>query len=72
MRYTEYRDSIRQELARSAAGRTWAELQSKLDLPYDRPCPAWTKQLEQEIGLMRVKGSGRALVWKLSRRGRVA
>jgi hypothetical protein len=72
MRYTEYRDSIRRELARSAAGRTWAELQSQLDLPYDRPCPAWTKQLEQEIGLMRVKGSGRALVWKLSRCGAVA
>jgi hypothetical protein len=72
MRYTEYRDSIRRELARSAAGRTWAELQSKLELPYARPCPTWTKQLEQEIGLVRVKGSGRALVWKLRRGGGVA
>jgi len=65
MRYTDYRDRIQQELSHSASGLTWAELQAKLALPYDRPCPTWTKQLEQEIGLVRVKGAGRALVWKL-------
>ena len=72
MRYVDYRDSVRNALQRNPNGLTWAELQSKLALPYDRPCPAWTKQLEQEIGLTRVKGTGRALLWKLSRRGRVA
>ena len=72
MRYADYRESIHRELRRNACGLTWAELQSKLDLPYDRPCPAWTKQLEQEIGLTRVKGAGRALIWKLGRRTSVA
>jgi hypothetical protein len=72
MRYVEYRDSIRNELRRNGAGLTWAELQGRLGLPYDRPCPTWTKQLEADIGLVRAKGSGRALVWKLGRRARVA
>ena len=68
MRYTDFRDSIRGELRRHAAGRTWARLRQRLDLPYDRPCPAWTQQLEREIGLRRVKGGNgsRALVWKLA------
>ena len=72
MRYTDYRDSIRQALRRNANGMTWVELQSQLALPYDRPCPAWTKQLEREIGLTRVKGDGRALVWKLGQRAHSA
>ena len=44
---------------------TWAQLRADLDLPYDRPCPSWTKRLEEEIGLTRTKGVGRALVWKV-------
>jgi hypothetical protein len=73
MRYVDFRDSIRRELQRNSAGLTWAQLQGRLHLPYDRPCPEWTKQLEQEIGLRRVKGNGRALIWKVRGcRGRVA
>lgn len=44
------------------------ELRDHLTLPRARPCPAWTSFLEREIGLLRVKGTDRALVWKLSRR----
>jgi hypothetical protein len=65
MRYTEYRDAIAGALRRRARGMTWDELRVQLVLPYERPCPAWTKQLEQDLGLTRVKGEGRALVWKL-------
>jgi len=65
MRYIDFRDSILGELRRHPDGLTWVQLQKRLALPYDRPCPAWTKQLEQEIGLSRRKGTGRALVWKI-------
>jgi hypothetical protein len=68
MRYTEFRDLIREELDRSPEGRTWAELRDGLGLPYDRPCPTWTRKLEEQIGLTRTKGAGRALVWKLGGR----
>ncbi|SKA76394.1 hypothetical protein SAMN02745166_00164 [Prosthecobacter debontii] len=66
MRYIEFRDSIQAELRRSSSGLTWNQLRERLDLPYTRPCPEWTKDLEQEIGLVRVKGQGRAYVWRLS------
>jgi hypothetical protein len=67
MRYVDFKNAIHRALRRNAAGLTWAQLQQKLNLPYNRPCPAWTKQLEQEIGLSRVAGAGRALVWKIGR-----
>lgn len=69
MRYVDYRDSIHAELRRIGTGLTWVQLQSRLDLPYDRPCPAWTRQLEKDIGLRRIKGSGRSLIWRLAKRG---
>lgn len=68
MRYVDWRDAIRAELARAPQGLTWAELQARLKLPQARACPTWTKRLEEEIGLMREKGAGRALVWRLGRR----
>ena len=71
MRYVEYKNAIEWELRRSSGGLTWAQLQARLGLPYDRPCPTWTRQLESEIGLERKKGAGRSLLWQLRKRGRV-
>jgi hypothetical protein len=68
MRYVEFRDSIQHKLRRNVGGLTWAQLRERLGLPYDRPCPVWTKQLEQEIGLSRDKGNGRALSWMVGGR----
>ena len=68
MRYEEFKSGIREHLARNPAGVTWVRLRSELGLPYDRPCPEWTRRLEQEIDLVRRKGAGNALVWALSRR----
>ena len=65
MRYTDFRDSIAAALRKSRTGLTWTQLQAQLKLPYDRPCPAWTAQLEKEIGLSRIKREGRALVWTI-------
>jgi hypothetical protein len=70
MRYVEFRDSIYKALRRSSGGLTWAQLQERLGLPYDRPCPAWTRLLERDIRLTRTKGAGRALLWKVGRRRR--
>jgi hypothetical protein len=65
MTYLEFRDTIRAELGRNPAGLTWAELRDRLALPYDRPCPSWVERMEQEIGLSRRPGTGRAHVWKV-------
>ena len=69
MTYHEFRDGIERELRQHRSGLTWAELKQRLQLPYNRPCPAWVKQLEREIGLQRAKGPGRAYVWTLVRPG---
>ena len=68
MKYSEFRDLIEKELRQSRSGRTWSDLRDRLGLPYERPCPTWVKRLEDEIGLARVKGSTRALVWTIDRR----
>jgi hypothetical protein len=65
MQYVEYKATLQQHLKRKRKGATWHEMREELALPYDRPCPEWTRRLEQEIGLIRRKGTGRALVWEL-------
>lgn len=66
MRYVDFKTAIQQHLQRNRRGATWIELRDTLALPYDRPCPEWTRRLESEIGLIRRKDSGRSLVWTLS------
>lgn len=68
MRYVDFRTVIRDELLQNPAGLTWKELKERLDLPYDRPCPTWVKRLEQEAGVSRARGSGRAYVWQIEER----
>jgi hypothetical protein len=65
MRYVQFQDLICEELGRNPDGLTWAELRERLDLPYDRPCPTWVRRMEEEAGLSRARGSGRAYVWKI-------
>jgi len=65
MQYTEFRDAIRRELQQSASGKTWKDLKETLSLPYDRPCPEWVGQLEQEIGLVRKEKKGNAFIWRI-------
>jgi hypothetical protein len=65
MRYAEFKAAIQRRLQLNRNGATWLELRDTLALPYDRPCPEWTRRLEREIGLIRRKSSGRSLVWEL-------
>jgi hypothetical protein len=65
MRYLEFKEAINRELRGQPKGLTWDQLQQRLELPYDRPCQTWTRRLEEEIGLSRMKGSGRALLWRV-------
>jgi hypothetical protein len=69
MRYVEFRDLIDKGLRENPDGLTWAELRHRLDLPYERACPTWVRRLEEEIGLIRAKGPGRAYIWKLGPQG---
>ena len=66
MTYPEFRATIESALEKLRHGATWNEIKLAHDLPYDRPCPEWTRRLEREIGLVRRKGRERALVWSLA------
>jgi predicted transcriptional regulator len=67
MKYVEFVQSIMQELQNNPSGLTWVELKSRLHLPYSIPCQTWINKMEQENGLVRDKGSGRALIWKIQK-----
>lgn len=69
MKYTEFRDSIAQELKAHPSGKTWKELKRDLKLPYSLACPEWIARLEIEIGLERREKRGNALIWKLTSDG---
>ncbi|WP_432797525.1 hypothetical protein [Poriferisphaera sp. WC338] len=65
MTYEAFREAVRSALSEHCNGLTWSQLRDQYKLPYERACPTWTRQLEEEIGLRREKGEGRALVWRL-------
>ena len=65
MTYDEFKDLIAIELKKNPSGFTWKELRTRLGLPYDRPCPTWVSRMESDIGLARVKRSGRAYIWTI-------
>ena len=67
MKYIEFRERIKSDLESCPEGLTWIELRMRNALPYQRACPDWTRHLEKDIGLKRVKrrGYGNALVWML-------
>jgi hypothetical protein len=65
MRYADFKRAIQARLLALPSGSTWNQLKADLRLPYHRPCPEWTRCLEHEIGLVRRKGNGNALVWAL-------
>jgi hypothetical protein len=65
MRYLEFRSAIEEELRENRAGLTWAELKERLELRYRQPCPEWVKRMEEEVGLSRARGTGRAYVWRI-------
>jgi hypothetical protein len=66
MTYADFKRAIHDSLLAQPSGRTWKQLKADLQLPYDRPCPEWTRRLEREINLVRRKSAGNALVWALN------
>jgi hypothetical protein len=65
MTYETFRNKVQQTLRRNPYGLTWVELRGAAKLPYQRPCPEWTKQLENDIGLIRADKRGNAFIWKV-------
>lgn len=65
MKFNVFREKVLSDLKSEPEGLTWNELKRRNKLPYDRPCPEWTKVLEVENGVVRKRRKGRELLWEL-------
>ncbi|HXG07073.1 MAG TPA: AbrB/MazE/SpoVT family DNA-binding domain-containing protein [Nitrososphaera sp.] len=63
MSYEEFRDKIK-NLLQYSDGMTWSEIRSKLDFPQVVPNNKWVRQMEEDVGLLRIKDP-RGLIWRL-------
>lgn len=66
MPYEEFRQRIRETLQFSDTGMTWTEIRAKLKLDQVVPNNKWVRQMEKDIGLMRVKRSDGVIVWRVN------
>jgi hypothetical protein len=62
--YEEFRDLIKKALEYSDSGMTWTELRDHLKFAQIVPNNKWVRQMEKEIGLMRLKHP-RGIVWRV-------
>lgn len=65
MPYPEFRDKVKQTLQYSDNGMTWTQIREKLKLDQVVPNNKWVRQMEKDIGLMRVKRSDGVVVWRV-------
>ncbi|MGI0012688.1 MAG: hypothetical protein ACREBU_04480 [Nitrososphaera sp.] len=63
MSYGTFRDKIK-NLLQYNDGMTWTEIRTKLNLDQIVPNNKWVRQMEQDIGLLRLKDA-RGLIWRL-------
>ena len=62
--YEDFRKSIKNILQRYPAGLSWAEIKDKLNYYQKAPNNKWVRNLEKDIGLIRIRKEGKML-WKL-------
>lgn len=66
MSYEEFRDRVKQTLEYSDKGMTWTEIRAHLKLDQVVPNNKWVRQMEKDIGLMRVKRADGIIVWRVN------
>ena len=62
--YEEFKDKIKTTLQYNDNGKTWTELKNELKLDQVVPNNNWVRQMEKDIGLIRLKDI-RGIVWRL-------
>ena len=63
MTYDEFKNKILKLLTNND-GLTWTEVRDKLNLPQVVPNNKWVTQMEQDVGLLRVRDP-KGIVWKV-------
>ena len=62
--YSEFKNSIKNILERYPDGLTWSQIRDKLNYHQIAPNNKWVRNLEKDIGLIRIRKEGK-MVWKL-------
>ena len=65
MPYSEFRDKIKNALEHRDNGMTWTELKELLELEQVVPNNKWVRQLEEDIGLRRIRDTN-GVIWRMS------
>jgi bifunctional DNA-binding transcriptional regulator/antitoxin component of YhaV-PrlF toxin-antitoxin module len=65
--YADFQKSVESVLKRFPEGLIWSEIKKKMNFPQSRPNNRWVRQLEEDIGLTRVKTS-KHTIWKIENR----
>lgn len=63
MTYGEFRDKIKDTISKHGS-LTWSEIREKTKLPQVVPNNKWVRQLESDIGLLRIRDP-KGIVWKI-------
>jgi antitoxin component of MazEF toxin-antitoxin module len=66
MTYEEFRDKIKGVLQYNDRGMTWTQIRTRLKLDQVVPNNKWVRQMEKDIGLMRVKETDGVIVWRVN------
>ena len=66
-KYEEFREKVEKALQGEEDGLTRDQLKKKAEISQTHMCYTWARQLENEIGLTRVR-HGHNVHWKLKRR----
>ncbi len=66
MSYEEFRDKVNKSLQYRDNGMTWMQIREQLKLAEVVPNGKWVRQMEKEIGLMRVKMADGRILWRIN------
>lgn len=63
--YEQFRDKVKQTLQYQDDGMTWSQIRDKLGLDQVVPNNKWVRQMEKDIGLLRMKGKDNQITWRV-------
>jgi antitoxin component of MazEF toxin-antitoxin module len=66
MTYEEFRDKIKEALQYNDKGLTWTQIRTQLKLNQVVPNNKWVRRMEKDMGLIRVKGKGGIVLWRIN------
>jgi len=64
--YEEFRDKVKKTLQYQDDGMIWSQIRERLKLDQVVPNNKWVRQMEKDIGLIRVKGKDNTILWRVA------